>query len=179
MGRKWFMMPRGTVVNLLWKRKQVPTMNCRSPWGAAAEQVKEKIEGFFFLPFFLFFLNILNYKLELINFNDLLHSPRVCSLLLLVGQTLMAVCKVILRGWQFYTVIQVVHWLIYIVSKCCPMERYHKIFTKIWGVYPLLWDTVCSVGSWELLSSLLLQPPLQMQIPLPWLRQKCLLMRSF
>ncbi len=27
--------------------------------------------------------------------------------------------------------------------KCCHMKRYNKIFTKMWGVYSLLWDTVC------------------------------------
>ncbi len=28
--------------------------------------------------------------------------------------------------------------------QCCHMKRYNKIFTKMWGVYLLLWDTVCS-----------------------------------
>ncbi len=26
--------------------------------------------------------------------------------------------------------------------QCCHMKRYNKIFTKMWGVYSLLWDTV-------------------------------------
>ena len=38
-----------------------PTMNYRSPWGAAAEQVKEKIDFIF-----IYFLIVLNHKLELI-----------------------------------------------------------------------------------------------------------------
>ena len=42
----------------------------------------------------------------------------VYSLLLVVVQTLLAVCWVILRGKQIYTVIQAVHWLLYILSKC-------------------------------------------------------------
>ncbi len=25
---------------------------------------------------------------------------------------------------------------------CCHMKRYNKMFTKMWGVYSLLWDTV-------------------------------------
>ncbi len=28
--------------------------------------------------------------------------------------------------------------------QCCLMKIYNKIFTKMWGVYSLLWDTVCS-----------------------------------
>ncbi len=27
--------------------------------------------------------------------------------------------------------------------QCCHMKIYNKIFTKMWGVYSLLWDTVC------------------------------------
>ncbi len=27
--------------------------------------------------------------------------------------------------------------------QCCHMKRYNKILTKMWGVYSLLWDTVC------------------------------------
>ena len=116
----------------------------------------------------------------------------------------MAVCWVILRGEQIYTVIQAVHSLLYIVKsiissvligateklyekimyrrpinsskkesrgfeatanlhcytscalttlhcsnvsflQCSHMKRYNKIFTKMWGVYPLLWDTVYAV----------------------------------
>ncbi len=30
--------------------------------------------------------------------------------------------------------------------QCCHMKRYNKIFTKMWGVYSLLWDTVRKVG---------------------------------
>ncbi len=26
--------------------------------------------------------------------------------------------------------------------QCCHMKRYNKIFTKMWGVYSLLWDTI-------------------------------------
>ncbi len=26
--------------------------------------------------------------------------------------------------------------------QCCPMKIYNKLFTKMWGVYSLLWDTV-------------------------------------
>ncbi len=26
--------------------------------------------------------------------------------------------------------------------QCCPMKRYTKIFTKLWGVYSFMWDTV-------------------------------------
>ncbi len=26
--------------------------------------------------------------------------------------------------------------------QCCHMKRYNQIFTKMWGVYSLLWDTV-------------------------------------
>ncbi len=28
--------------------------------------------------------------------------------------------------------------------QCCHMKRYNKIFTKMWGVYSLLWDTFCA-----------------------------------
>ncbi len=28
--------------------------------------------------------------------------------------------------------------------QCCHMKIYNKIFTKTWGLYSLLWDTVCS-----------------------------------
>ncbi len=31
--------------------------------------------------------------------------------------------------------------------QCCHMKRYNKIFTKMWGVYSLLWDTVCQLDS--------------------------------
>ncbi len=27
--------------------------------------------------------------------------------------------------------------------QCYHMKRYNKIFTKMWGLYSLLWDTVC------------------------------------
>ncbi len=27
--------------------------------------------------------------------------------------------------------------------QCCRMKKYNKIFTQMWGVYSLLWDTVC------------------------------------
>ncbi len=30
--------------------------------------------------------------------------------------------------------------------KCCHMKRYNQIFTKMWGVYSLLWDTVHDMG---------------------------------
>ncbi len=60
----------------------------------------------------------------------------------------MAVCWVILRGQQIYTVIQAEHSLLYIVVKCHFFSvvtwKYNKIFTKMWGVYSLLWDTVCT-----------------------------------
>ncbi len=42
----------------------------------------------------------------------------VYSLLWPAFYTLMAVCRVILRGQQMYTVIQAVHSLLYIVAKC-------------------------------------------------------------
>ncbi len=47
----------------------------------------------------------------------------------------MAVCGVILRGQQIYTVIQAVDPLLYIVAKChffqcCHMKIYNKIFLK-------------------------------------------------
>ncbi len=40
--------------------------------------------------------------------------------------------------------------------QCCHMKRYNKIFTKMWGVYSLLWDTVskCTKKEWECLSLL-------------------------
>ncbi len=58
----------------------------------------------------------------------------------------MAVCWVILRGQQIYTVIQAATLTTLHCSKvsflqCCHMKRYNKIFTKMWGVYSLLWDT--------------------------------------
>ncbi len=43
----------------------------------------------------------------------------------------MAVCWVILKVQQIYTVIQAVHSL------------YNNIFTNMWVVYSLLWDIVC------------------------------------
>ncbi len=47
-----------------------------------------------------------------------------------------------------YTVIQAVHSLLYIVAKLhffsvVTWKKYNKISTKMWGVYSLLWDTVC------------------------------------
>ncbi len=32
--------------------------------------------------------------------------------------------------------------------QCCHIKRYNKIFTQIWGVYSLLWDTVRSLRRW-------------------------------
>ncbi len=55
-------------------------------------------------------------------------------------------CWVILRERQIYTVI---HSLIYIVAKCHFFSVFiwkYIIFTKMWGVYSLLWDTVCISG---------------------------------
>ncbi len=71
----------------------------------------------------------------------------------------MAVCLVVLRGQQIYTVIQAVHSLLYIVAMCHFFSVVtwtllllliiviiviidNNIFTKMWGVYSLLWDTV-------------------------------------
>ncbi len=53
------------------------------------------------------------------------------------------------EGLQIYTVLQaVLHSLLYIVAKCnfkcCHMKIYNKIFTKMWGVYSLLWGNVYS-----------------------------------
>ncbi len=54
-------------------------------------------------------------------------------------KTLTAVCWVILRGQQIYTVIQAVHSLLYIVAKCNFFSvvtwKDNKIFTKMWRVY--------------------------------------------
>ncbi len=33
----------------------------------------------------------------------------------------------------------------FVTLQCCHMKRYNKIFTKMWGVYSLLWDTVYTV----------------------------------
>ena len=52
--------------------KAESTMNYGSPWGAVAEQVREKI-NFHFLKI------VLNLKLELIDFTDLSPSPTPCS----------------------------------------------------------------------------------------------------
>ena len=35
------------------------------------------------------------------------------------------------------------HWSRVSFLQCCHMKRYNKIFTMPWGVYLLLWDTVC------------------------------------
>ncbi len=34
------------------------------------------------------------------------------------------------------------------ILQCCHMKRYNKIFTKMWGVYSLQWDTVCMYFTW-------------------------------
>ncbi len=68
----------------------------------------------------------------------------------------MAVCWVILRGQQIYTVIKANKETLNLESctlttlhcskvsflQCCHMKRYNKIFAKMWRVYSLLWDTV-------------------------------------
>ncbi len=63
------------------------------------------------------------------------------------GLDINAVCWVILKGQQMYTITQAVHTLLYIVEKCNFFSvvpwKYNKLFTKMWGVYSLLWDTVC------------------------------------
>ncbi len=48
----------------------------------------------------------------------------------------------IFRRQQMYTVIQSLHCSKVSFLQFCHMKRYNKIFTKMWGVYSLLWDTV-------------------------------------
>ncbi len=42
--------------------------------------------------------------------------------------------------------------------QCCHMKRYNKIFTKMWGVYSLLWDTVYILN--KIINSTLLFRPM-------------------
>ncbi len=45
---------------------------------------------------------------------------------------------------QFYTscTLTTLHCRKMSLLQCCHMKRYNKIFTQMWGVYSLLWDTV-------------------------------------
>ncbi len=47
-------------------------------------------------------------------------------------------------NWHCYTscTLTTLHCSKVSFLKCCHMKRYNKIFTKMWGVYSLLWDTV-------------------------------------
>ncbi len=58
----------------------------------------------------------------------------------------MDVCWVILRGQKMYSytscTLTTLHCSKVTLLQCCHMKRYNKIFTKMWGVYLLLLDTV-------------------------------------
>ncbi len=54
----------------------------------------------------------------------------------------MAMCWVILRGLYKLYILTTLHCSKVSFLQCCYMKIYNKIFTKMWGVYSLLRDTV-------------------------------------
>ncbi len=49
-----------------------------------------------------------------------------------------------IANWHCYTscTLTTLHCSKVSFLQCCHIKRYNKIFTKMWGVYSLLWDTV-------------------------------------